>query len=261
MAENITASKKYDIVFIIDESGSMQEYINKVRDNISSFVQSLNADGVDVQLGLVEYGDGSLSIKKHELTSNVDTFISQLGAISAYGARENGLTAIMDGKNGAISMNFREGANKEFIVVTDEGYMENDSGYSYYRGTTPYSQDDVTRKLNEIGAKLDVFGAMKESYTSTRKAYNDYFNAQYGEGWCQDEWTPIAEKTSGILINGNSDTGHFFDITSDFFGLMRRTINGNDNGTHQLAFAQWSYGFTPSTGDNVSATSSVVPGA
>ena len=244
MAENGTENKKYDIVFVIDESGSMQEYINNVRDNIAAFVQGLRTDGVDVQLGLVEYGYGYLSVKKQELMDNVDAFVANLGAISVTNSGgENGLTAIMDEKNGAVSMNFREGANKEFIVVTDEGYMENDVVYSYYGGTA-YSSNEVTGKLNAIGAKLDVFGAMK--YAS----YNDYWNAQQdGEGWCQDEWTPIANATSGYLINGENVRGEFYDINSDFSALFKAAmIDGkvdDTTGTHQISFAHWGYGYTP----------------
>lgn len=237
MAENATENKKYDLVFIVDESGSMQEYINNVRDNISAFVQKLRADGVDVQLGLVEYGDGSYSIKKHELTDNVDAFITDLNGITAYGDNENGLTAIMDGTNGAMSMNFREGANKEFIVVTDEGYVENDTYYSYYGGAA-YSQNEVVEKLNANGVKLDVFGRKDSGY-----GYS-YYN-------CEDEWTPVANATSGYLINGNNVRGEFYDINSDFSALFNAAIYDgvvNDGaGTHQLSFAHWGYGYTPAT--------------
>ena len=160
-------------------------------------------------------------------------------------------------------MNFREGSNKEFIVVTDEGYFENDSSFPKSKFRT-YTEAEVVTELNNKNVKLDVFGALQNSYTSTGKALNDYYNAQYrGEGWCQDEWTPIANATTGQLINGETSNGQFYDIESDFSSLLNAAIVTGDpisttNGTHQFSFAQWNYGFTPADATASLASSSVV---
>lgn len=249
MAEN----QQYDIVFVLDESASMQGPIDKVKDNMKSFAEKLKTEGVDAQFGLVEYGyDRSKydEVKKYDLTHDVDAFIEKLDNISADGSEENGLTAIMDGTNGAISMNFREGSNKEIIVVTNEGYEENDSHYSMKAN---YSQDSVIAQLQDMGAKLDVFGAIKNSDHN-----QDFWNVYWGEGWCQEEWEPIANATSGRLIegDGNPVNGRFYDIKNDFSTLFKAAlidgvveldgvVEPPVTGTHQVSFTQWSFGYTP----------------
>ena len=89
MAEN----QQYDIVFVLDESASMQGPIDKVKDNMKSFAEILKTEGVDAQFGLVEYGyDRSKydEVKKYDLTHDVDAFIEKLDNISADGSEENG---------------------------------------------------------------------------------------------------------------------------------------------------------------------------
>lgn len=234
MAEN----QQYDIVFVLDRSGSMkEEHIDEVKTNIKSCVEKLNTYGVDVQLGLVEYGDGYFNIKKHELTSDVETFIRDLNDISGGGDKENGLTAIMDATNGAISMNFREGSNKEIIVVTDEGYSE--------KYNSNYSQDSVITQLQEMGAKLDVFGDMNNKED------------------CKTEWEPIANATSGWLIegDGNPVNGQFYDIQNDFSTLFKAAIVDGiveppTTGTHQVSFTQWGFGYTPTDAATLASDSS-----
>lgn len=52
-------SGKADIVFVIDNTSSMGAQIQNVKNNIGNFVSALKAHNIDVNLGLVTYGDQS----------------------------------------------------------------------------------------------------------------------------------------------------------------------------------------------------------
>ena len=54
-----TTSQPIDIVFVLDNTGSMASRIQTVKDSISAFAASLEADGVDARFAGVVFGDYS----------------------------------------------------------------------------------------------------------------------------------------------------------------------------------------------------------
>lgn len=55
--ETATVQKKAELVFVIDSTGSMGDAINNVKTGITSFVNSLETQGVKLRIGIVEYRD------------------------------------------------------------------------------------------------------------------------------------------------------------------------------------------------------------
>ena len=112
-----------DIVFVIDESGSMGPYIATVKANVDSFVQQLEDNGVDYQLGLVGFG-WNYTPNPHvvtQLTSDKATFISGLNSLVAYGGHEPGFSAVSLGLSTAMEPEpFRPDAGTCVIMITDE---------------------------------------------------------------------------------------------------------------------------------------------
>jgi hypothetical protein len=82
----ISASNRVpiDIVFVIDETGSMQPYIDAVKDNIKRFSGRLRSQGFDYQLGLVRFTD-VVTWSSPELTDDVASFERWVGEIQASG--------------------------------------------------------------------------------------------------------------------------------------------------------------------------------
>ncbi|MBR3457628.1 MAG: VWA domain-containing protein, partial [Selenomonadaceae bacterium] len=125
MAEN----QQYDIVFVVDNTGSMGSYINGVKNNVATFAKSLGNGNIDYRLGLVEYGDSAEEVKKHDFTTgdfttDIDEFINDVNSITATGGDdypEAGLEALQN----ALTMDPREGAQREFIVLTDASFHDN----------------------------------------------------------------------------------------------------------------------------------------
>jgi len=122
-----------DIVFMIDESGSMDVDIAEVQANANNMVSQLGAS-VDFQLGLVGFGAGidapghalNFSGEPHihsALTSDVAAFSSAVGELVADGGDEIGFSATVLAMSDA--MGFRTGAGVCAIMISDE---ESDNG-------------------------------------------------------------------------------------------------------------------------------------
>lgn len=116
-------SRLADIVFIVDNSGSLGDEQKAVNDNMIAFVDSLAASGVDFALGLCRYGasqgNGDPIIEDNgQLTTDADYFKNNVWARNVInGGREPGYFAIVQS---ATQFSFRPGAQRIFIIITDE---------------------------------------------------------------------------------------------------------------------------------------------
>jgi len=81
------AAEPADIVFLIDNSGSMGDVINDLRNNVRAFAQLLtqNGDG-DLRLGGAVYRNSDYTFNRVELTSNFNIFKSWLDGVRATSA-------------------------------------------------------------------------------------------------------------------------------------------------------------------------------
>ena len=111
-----------DIVFLVDNSGSMGGEQADVRQNIRAFVDALIAENVDFALGLVRYGgeNGGRPIIEENgaLTRDASYFTnSVLTRNRTSGGTEPGYFALTEA---IASFAFRPGSQKVFIIATDE---------------------------------------------------------------------------------------------------------------------------------------------
>lgn len=108
-----------DIVFLIDDTGSMLDEIVAVRNNVNAFLTALQARSIDYALGLVTFKDNVTLYNGGILTKNVTLYRSWIDVLSATGGGdipENSFGAL----NVALSsISFRPGAQKVFILITD----------------------------------------------------------------------------------------------------------------------------------------------
>jgi outer membrane protein OmpA-like peptidoglycan-associated protein len=110
-----------DFVFIIDQTGSMQKYIDDVRKNIIRFTSALQKRGIDYRISLVLFSD--IVEEVYPFTENVDEFKDWLSKVKAGGGKdekENALEAIKM----ASSLKFRSIADKVLIILTDAPYHQ-----------------------------------------------------------------------------------------------------------------------------------------
>jgi len=143
--------RQTDIVFLIDNTGSMDDEIAQVRDNVIAFVDSLESSEIDFSLGLITYKDDVTTYFGGTLTSNASEFQETVGDLSATGGNstpENGLGALQVGLN---SISFRPGSQKVFVLITDATSHTPPPPYEDPPDPDPPSLNEINQSMNEAG--------------------------------------------------------------------------------------------------------------
>ena len=186
-----------DIVFIVDNTGSMGGTIAGVRSNINGFISELDSRGYDYRLGGVEYGDlvgpsggrreydSTGTIPGAQMTSQFwGDFQTWVNGISAWGgadAPENALCAIEAGMN---DYDWRPDALHILIFFTDASYYE--CGMYGCDGTCSYCDEDVANDI--LAGGFVLFASTSTSPYSSYcavpggTAYNWYRNTATSSG-------------------------------------------------------------------------------
>ncbi len=137
-----------DIIFVLDVTGSMSEEIDKVKDNIIEFADSLSYRGIDYRLGMVTFLDVIENV--YPFTTDVQHFQSLVGEQYAHGGDdepENSLQALIE----ATKYTFREKANRVVIWITDATYHESDT-------FTQLTKNEVVNALLSKGIIVHAIG-------------------------------------------------------------------------------------------------------
>ena len=143
-----TQNRKVDIVFIIDTSESMQDDIDAAARHLNKMIDRFQETNLDFTLGIVRFHHSlvyewlGMDITISPQTSNVEEIRKILRSMRVSGG-ERALDALMQ----AISeVKFRSGADRHFILVTDE----------YVKGT--YSVAEVLKAAKRAKISIDVIG-------------------------------------------------------------------------------------------------------
>ena len=151
IARNILSTRtsdKIDIVFLIDSSQSMRNDIEAVRDHLSQMIDLLQAEKLDFMVGIVAFrssaGYGLLGwdFEITPQTNSVSTIKKVLSGIKCRGG-EKALDALVRASD---KVEFRKGAERRFILVTDE----------FVSGG--YSAKEVLAKMQSEKIHVDVIG-------------------------------------------------------------------------------------------------------
>lgn len=137
-----------DFMFVIDVTGTMQPYINGVRNNVENFVSALSKRGIDYQLGLVLFSDVVEEV--NEPTDSIAKFMKWMSKVAAFGGfdeKENALQALHD----ASKVNFRPAANRVAVIVTDAGYHQSGERGN---GRTRYTTETMIEHLKSLGIRV-----------------------------------------------------------------------------------------------------------
>ncbi len=122
-----------DVVFVLDCSGSMQNEIDAVRDNIGEFADSLAAYGYDYKIGIVTFSTSVDDV--WDLTDDIDLIRDNLASISLWGGIEDSPAALWK----ATELSIREGSKRTIIWITDEAYPE-----------TTYTKEQIVNRMLEM---------------------------------------------------------------------------------------------------------------
>ena len=116
---------KVDIVFVVDNTGSMSGIQTKVANNITKFIDSINSQGVsDVRIGIVEYRESTINkfeFSGNRWTNSSSDISTKLSQLVNDGGIENAMTVLSEV---AEDYDFRENESgaqtKNIILITDE---------------------------------------------------------------------------------------------------------------------------------------------
>jgi hypothetical protein len=113
-----------DIIFIVDESGSMGSAQTNLANNIGLFASILSAGGVDARYGLVGYGNSSVVPRMLTNLTTAAALATAAQGLVITGGTESGYAGTafaLNGIDGQTSLfSFRPNAVKNLIIFTDE---------------------------------------------------------------------------------------------------------------------------------------------
>lgn len=131
-----------DFIFVIDQTGSMQSYIDAVRQKVRDLTDFLKTRGIDYTLGLILFSDEVDKI--YQPTPDVNDFLGWIGRVKAKGGgdvKENALEAL---KATSKQIEYRPSANKVAVLVTDAPYHQaGETGV----GSSDQTTESITKML------------------------------------------------------------------------------------------------------------------
>ena len=135
---------KEDLVFVIDASGSMEEYIIAVANYLARMANVLLETGIDYTFGVLTFNriDRKNQIELFDQTKDLEQCKRFLRAIECDGD-ERALDAIAEGLS---TVKFRPDANRTFVLVTNE------------KLTGGYSVEEIIQQSKEATTIVNVIG-------------------------------------------------------------------------------------------------------
>eukprot|EP00568_Trieres_chinensis_P006190 CAMPEP_0183307332 /NCGR_PEP_ID=MMETSP0160_2-20130417/17265_1 /TAXON_ID=2839 ORGANISM="Odontella Sinensis, Strain Grunow 1884" /NCGR_SAMPLE_ID=MMETSP0160_2 /ASSEMBLY_ACC=CAM_ASM_000250 /LENGTH=369 /DNA_ID=CAMNT_0025470895 /DNA_START=46 /DNA_END=1155 /DNA_ORIENTATION=+ len=123
-AAAVGGASELDLVFVIDNTGSMSSWINNVQENVQKIIHEIVvSESCDVRLGLVSYRDHppqdhSFVTQKHDFTSNISEMQNWVDKMRAQGGGDMP-EAVADGLYDALHLSYRPNSTKVVVVVAD----------------------------------------------------------------------------------------------------------------------------------------------
>lgn len=208
--ESSTERLPADVVFILDNTGSMAGRIEAVKNSIAGFAATLEAAGMDVAFGAVAFGDycktksamagqpvefssldidGSVTTEAGDVsaasTTNaaaLATWLDALTGFNGYDGPENPLDSLMYAYN---NFHWRSGSQKIFVLITDiECKMNVPASGNYPSGDTtksPVSENNIPEVISTLSSKATVH-VVSYDYTSATTPEGDTRDLADGRG-------------------------------------------------------------------------------
>ncbi|MFH2048620.1 MAG: T9SS type A sorting domain-containing protein [bacterium] len=203
-----------DIVFVFDITGSMGEEITALQTNIQLFADSLVSVGTDFRIGLVTFDDNVYMYNSGNLlpAESLYVFRNWVNSLNAFGG-DDGPENAFGALEAATTMNFRPGAQKVFILITDAPahYFDDSlcSECSYSGQFTSHTQQTIVDLLNANGVTCYTVGPdlgtdhIYEPFCYMGTCYDyQYYGAQNSLTEATGgEWYWILEDFRGIIDN------------------------------------------------------------
>jgi len=177
-----------DMIFVIDQTASMNELIASVKENIHHFVERLRSHGLDFHLGMVRFSD-TIEWVSPKLTDDISEFEKWVNDIDPHGGgdiKENAL----EGLHAATFLPMRQNSLHLAFLVTDSQYHQRGE---HGDGTTDFTTQTMGNYLYEREVRL---------ITISRPDFPEYAEmATMTEGANFDITKPFDTVLSQIITN------------------------------------------------------------
>jgi Mg-chelatase subunit ChlD len=222
VAKKGLALNALDLCFDMDATGSMQPWIDRVREVITDIARSVVSSGTRprLRLALVEFRDHESSgVQKRPtrttgFTDDVERFFEDLSAVQCGGGAD-APEAVADGLATCLELPWRAQAQKAIVLIGDAPpHGIGSAGDSYPKGC-PCSDnpDEVARHLYESGVTLHAIAVTEDALTAF-------------------SFRALAEATDGMFAT-LTDTHRLSDLLSSIVHEERRKV------ADDLAVAAW----------------------
>lgn len=235
-----------DIVFILDNTGSMGGAITGAKNSIVAFATTLEANGIDAKFGLVTYGDsaihptpaGNVTAEGNHYDAAAERPILNFGTASALSTKlasvdadgggdgpENPLDAVKwalttNTTTGAFTnLTWRTGAQKVFVIITDiNGHQSVEADTSSDNKCTTTGTLEIAR-IKDFGTKVY---AVSPNYTTSQTPYIDVRKLAdgFGEGRTTAEAATLSSGGKWIQFVSSG-----FDLTD--LGISTTLVGGS----------------------------------
>ena len=197
----VSSKNKVDIVFVIDNSGSMSSVIEGVKKHIDTFVTSLETNAnkqIDFRIGFVMHGNEMILVK--DFTNSVADFRQAMENTKNYdtGYDEFGLPAI----DIAADFPWEEKRHKFVIIFTDE-----DVTGGHWSDEQLAKFPELLSKLEALRIKIYYLGVDSENYREFKKVPGTYYEPN--EDFESVDFSSLLEKigksvsqASGVALQG-----------------------------------------------------------
>lgn len=242
------ASRKLDLVFVIDTTGSMGDDIYEVKTNMKNYLDDLNTSGMDYRIAIVDYRDfpertwDSYDYAYNvalDFSSDYSTINNAIDAVDLGNGgdwEETLYSALIDGLD---ELTWRESSGKAAIIMGDApaldpepitGYtlemvknkmLYNKIGVSDEREIETYA---VSRAAADVERSAVTLFTIATGYYSqeTIDSFSALAEATNGKSYTADESAEISEIISEIIVEELPDVvveeePTFFEKIINFF--------------------------------------------
>lgn len=206
----------HDVLFMFDITGSMQSFINTYKSEAKRLIQKvLSAGGRTALYAYSELQEGIYPIQACDFDCNEEQILNKIDSFRAWGGgdRKEGLLSAL---NIALrTVDWREGATKSVVVLTDNGFHDPDRD-----GSTLQDIVQLSLSIDPVNIYVISKGTDKEYAELTRLTNGEYFDIYEELEYSTDR---IFERPVALLDQ------------SQYYGVAGDTISFD---------ASKSYGFT-----------------
>jgi len=242
-----------DIIWIIDNSGSMHTFQNKLSSNIRDFIDLFMAYSPDFQMAFITtdwpHFQENRTFTQHspDLIREIQALVNSIGIGGS--ANEKGMEMLSD----SISINqpwFRQGAQLVAIFLSDEDDWSTHTP-SYYSGVydSYYSQG--------LFLPFAIIGDVPSGCTGAWPGHDYYELVQiYNSQWwsiCEEDWGLQLEDIAMAIVNSSAYT---LDHVNPKIETIAVFVNGQEveSGWNYIEDSNsivFDWGYAPDEGDTV----------